>query len=189
MWKSRRLFVCQTPALVSGAVVFPQLVAGASSNPKENKHVNVEQEIRLLRDKDAIREIRYRFGWALDTKDWPLFESLFTPEVEADFSALGAPAKRMTPAELVGMFKHAFRAEGTRTQQLYSNFLIEVDGATATCTSYLHGQHFTPGFTGGEEFHIRAAYQDRLLFQEGRWRIHGMKLIVFFVTGNAAMIS
>lgn len=151
--------------------------------------MSVEQDITLLLQKDAIRDVRYRFGWALDTQDWPLFESLFEPEVETDFTALGAPTRRMTPQELVGMFQHAFRAPGTRTQQLYSNFLIEVDGAAARCTSYLHGQHFTPGFPGGETFEIRAAYQDTLTRREGQWRIHGTKLVVFYVTGNAAMVS
>lgn len=151
--------------------------------------MNAEQKIEMLEHKDAIREVRCRFGWALDTRDWPLLETLFTPEVDADFSALGVPAGRMTAAALVAMFKHAFRAEGTRTQQVYSNFMIEVEGTTARCTSYLHGQHFTPGFAGGEEFQIRAAYQDRLLRQDGRWKIAGTKLIVFYVTGNAAMVA
>lgn len=151
--------------------------------------MNIEREIAVLRHKDAIREVRHRFGWALDTRDWGLFESLFTPEVDTDFSALGAAARRMTAAELVGMFQHAFRAEGTRTQQLYSNFRIEVADATARCTSYLHGQHFTPGYPGGEQFEIRAAYQDALVLSDNRWLIAETKLIVFFVTGNAAMVS
>lgn len=151
--------------------------------------MNVDPQIEVLRHKDSIREVRCRFGWALDTRDWPLFESLFTAEVDTDFSALGAPASRMTAAELTSMYRHAFRAEGTRTQQVYSNFFIEVAGTTAECRSYLHGQHFTPGFPGGEEFQIRAAYQDRLVLQEGRWRINGTKLIVFFVTGNAGMVA
>lgn len=151
--------------------------------------MNIERQLENLAHKDAIREVRCRFGWALDTRDWPLFESLFTPEVDADFSALGVPVKRMTVAELSGLFRHAFRAEGMRTQQVYSNFVIDVDGTTARCTSYLHGQHFAPGFAGGEEFQIRAAYQDRLVRQDDRWRIAGTKLTVFFVTGNAAMVA
>jgi hypothetical protein len=151
--------------------------------------MNSEQQVEVLRHKDAIREVRCQVGWALDTKDWRLFETLFTPELDVDFSALGGPAKRTTVAELVAMFKHAFRAEGTRTQQLYSNFLIDVEGATARCRSYLHGQHFTPDFPGGGEFQIRGAYQDRMLWQKDGWRISGTKLIVFFVSGNPAMVS
>jgi len=190
---SRRHFVVQAPALLLAPGVLPQLVASptaaASSDPKENLPVNTEQQIEVLQHKVAIRTVRYQFAWALDTKDWQLFESLFTPEIDVDLSAIGAPAKRMPVAELVGMFKYAFRTEGMRTQQIYSNFMIDVAGGTARCTSYLHGQHFTPGYPGGEEFQIRAAYEDRLLLQKDRWQINGTRLIIFFVTGNAAMVS
>jgi hypothetical protein len=163
--------------------------AAASSDPNWRNHVNIEEKISLVVHKDAIREVRHRFGWALDTQDWKLFGSLFAPEVETDFSALGAPPRRMTPADLVAMFKHAFRARGTRTQQLYSNFQTDVAGASATCTCYLFGQNHTPGFSGGEHFEIRAAYHDKLSYQGDEWRITGTKLVVFFATGNLAMVS
>jgi hypothetical protein len=193
MSRSRRRFIRWASALVAGTSVLLPIMsrsfAAASSDPNWRNHVNIDEKISLLVHKDAIREVRHRFGWALDTQDWKLFESLFAPEVETDFSALGAPPGRMTPADLVAMFKHAFRAHGTRTQQLYSNFQIDVAGANATCTSYLFGQHHTPGFSGGEHFEIRAAYHDKLAYQGDQWRITGTKLVVFFATGNFAMVS
>lgn len=151
--------------------------------------MTTEELIRIVTDKDLIRELRYRFGLALDQRDWPLFTALFTDEVDADFDQIGVPARRMAKAELTGMFQHAFRREGMRTQQLYSNFLIEPRGDSAHCISYLYGHHHLPGFEGGEIFEIRAAYHDRLLRLPSGWRIAAVRLEVLSMVGNVAMIT
>lgn len=151
--------------------------------------MNESTAIQALLDKDAVREVRLRFGRALDTRDWALFASLFTDEIDADYSAFGVPARRMPKGDLVAFFQHAFRAAGMRTMQLYSNFMIDLRGDAAHCVSYLHGHHHTPGFAGGEVFEIRAAYHDRLLRTADGWKLAGIRLEVISILGNVAMVS
>jgi hypothetical protein len=143
----------------------------------------------MLADKEAIRELRYRFGRALDTREWPAFGELFTDEIDADYSQFGVPPGRMPKAELVGMMQHAFRHEGMRTQQLYSNFLISLHGDSARCVSYLHGHHYLKDFPGGETFEIRAAYHDRMIRRPEGWKIEAVRLDVLSMVGNVAMVS
>jgi len=82
-----------------------------------------------------IQEPRHRFGRALDQRDWDLFGSLFTDEVEADFSAFGIPAARLPRARIIDVMKHSFRRGEMKSHQVYSNFEIEVGGDGATALS------------------------------------------------------
>lgn len=151
----------------------------------------VGADVQTLADREAIKEVRHRFALALDTRDWALFDALFTAEVDADFAALGAPRRVMPKAEVAGLFRHAFRrpAAENPTQQLYGNFLIEVDGDAATCRSYLIGHHAIPGFAGGEEVTLRAQYTDRLARTPDGWKIAATTLHIFGMTGNPQILA
>jgi hypothetical protein len=140
-------------------------------------------------DRHAIEELRFRYGRALDQHDWELFASLFTDEVDADFSAFGVPAGRAPRASVVDLMKHSFRREGMRSHQQYSNFEIDLRGDDATAVSSLVGRHLLPGFAGGETFTIHARYHDRLVRTTAGWKFSGVRLEVLFTEGNLAIVS
>jgi len=144
---------------------------------------------RLPADHLAIQELRHRYGRALDTRDWDLFRSLFAEEVEADFSAFGIPAGRVSREHVLGWMQHAFRREGMKTSQIYANFEITIDGDRATCVSSLLGRHRLPGLDGGEDFTLHARYHDRLVRTETGWKLAGVAIEVLFTEGNLAMVS
>lgn len=147
--------------------------------------------LHTLPDREAIKDVRYRFALALDTRDWALFESLFADEVDADLSAFGSPRRTMPRAELAALFRHSFRrpAAENPTQQLYANLLVEVDGDKATCRSYLVGYHQIPGFAGGDDATLRAQYTDRMTRTADGWKIAATALHVFSVTGNPQVLT
>lgn len=145
--------------------------------------------IRDLADREAIRTLRYRFGRALDTRDWPLFESLFTDDIEADFTAFGLPLIHGPKQQLIGFFRQAFRREEMRTQQCYGNFLISIDGDRAHCISSLHGHHYVKDLAAGEVFELRATYHDHLVREGDGWRLTALRLEVISMVGNAGMLS
>lgn len=147
--------------------------------------------LQTLLDRDLIREVRYQFGWALDTRDWELFASLFTDEVDVDLPALGAPASTLARADVVDLFKQAFRRPRTEmgAQQLYGNFVIEIDGDTATARSYLLGHHHVAGMAGGEDVALRAVYVDRLVRTDGGWKIRGTAIEVLSIAGNPTIFA
>lgn len=150
-------------------------------------------ETKTLPEQDRvhIQEVRHSFARALDARDWALLDSLFLDEVDADLSAFGVPPGRKSRAELVGIFRHAFRrpASENPTQQLYSNFSIDVAGDQATCRSYLVGHHVLPGTPGGDEVTLRAEYVDRLRRTQDGWKLAGLTLRVLSMSGNPAVFA
>jgi len=163
----------------------------AAQTPSGEECTNVDNDPRPLLDRAAIEEVRHRFALALDTRDWALFGSLFADEVDADIPALGSPRRIQPKEDLIALFRHPFRRPATEnpTQQLYGNFLIEVAGDTATCSSYLVGHHTIPDFAGGDEVTLRARYVDRLTRTPDGWKIAAMTLHVFSLSGNAAIFA
>lgn len=145
--------------------------------------------LRNLADREAIRDVRHRFGRALDTRDWPLFESLFTDDIEADFTQFGLPRIQGPKQQLTGFFRQAFGRDDMRTQQLYANFLIAIDGDRAHCISSLHGHHYVKDCPGGEVFELRATYHDHLVRDADSWKLAALRLQVISLLGNAAMLS
>ncbi len=148
-------------------------------------------DAQTLLDRELIRDVRYQFGWALDTRDWDLFTSLFTEEVDVDLPAFGVPAGTMPRDTLVGLFQHAFRrsTEQMSTQQLYGNMVVDLDGETANARTFLVGHHHVAGMAGGENVELRAVYLDRFVRTSDGWKIHGTALQVQSIVGNAAIFA
>lgn len=148
-----------------------------------------EQKLQELFDKEAIRELRYKFAQALDYKDWALLEDLLLDELEADFTLWGVPPQRVKLADFVNSFKQTQSRTGLKTQHIFANFRITVNGDNAICQSYLLAQHYIQGFAGGEEFYLRAEYRDTLVRTGAGWKISGVTLAaVFYVVGNPAIL-
>jgi hypothetical protein len=148
-----------------------------------------DQPIQELPDRAAIQNVRHRFAQALDYQDWDLLHNLFAPAVQADYSEYGLPVQTFTPEQLVGIFRHAFSQPGLRTQHQCTNFRIEVAANRATSVSNFTGHHFIPGFAGGEEFTLYAEYTDELTKTDGRWLLQGVRLKVFYTSGNPQILS
>jgi SnoaL-like domain len=145
--------------------------------------------IQRLADILEISSVRPRFGRAADMRDFAAMEGLFQPEVFADMSEFGIPASTLARTDLVAMFRHAFRHEGVKTQQLYGSVAVEVDGDVATCRSYLRGLHVGKDFPGGDTFELHAEYTDQLDRTDTGWRIAQTRLRVISVTGNLGLVS
>ncbi len=145
--------------------------------------------VNELIEKDAIITVRNKFALALDTKDWSLLSSLFAVEIDTDYSAWGLPPKKMHRDELVGLLSHSFRRTEMATQHIYANFLIDLKTDKAQCISNFIGQHYIKDFQGGEEFYLRAQYTDQLIKSNDGWKITGIKLRIFYTTGNPQILS
>jgi hypothetical protein len=52
-------------------------------------------ELQLLLDRAEISDVQLRYATGLDSRDWSLFRSIFTDEIETDFSSVfgGEPRK------------------------------------------------------------------------------------------------
>jgi 3-phenylpropionate/cinnamic acid dioxygenase small subunit len=103
-----------------------------------------QEKLQLLLDRMEITELVHCYATGVDSRDWKLFRSIFTDEIEVWLgSASGAPAvlRRVTADRFT---ERASRIIGrfAVTQHLLSNHRIEVKGDAATCVVYMQARHF-----------------------------------------------
>jgi SnoaL-like domain len=151
---------------------------------------NQKAQLKELLDKEAIRDIRSRWGEALDNKNWAQFESLFTDDIDTDFTAWGIPPQKISKSNFVAMFsQQSFRNAALITQHLYANFRITIENDTATSVCNFIGQHHIPNFEGGAEYILKGEYTDGLIKTKEGWKINKLTFRQFYATGNAAILA
>src|SRR5690606_40438790 len=51
-----------------------------------------DMDLQALQDRVEITDLLHRYARALDTKDWDLLASVFTPDAHLDYTSSGCPA-------------------------------------------------------------------------------------------------
>jgi 3-phenylpropionate/cinnamic acid dioxygenase small subunit len=144
-------------------------------------------ESRLLRlwDRAEISDVQLRYATGTDSRDWELFRSCFTDEVEVDFSdGFGQPVVRLAADDWVR--GTAPRMESfTATQHMITNHVITFDDDDhATCTAYVRASHHRPNSTGDSDQTVYGYYTNRFERTPSGWRIARVKLTALWMTGN-----
>ena len=85
-------------------------------------------------DKAQITEVLIRYATGIDSKNWPLFRSCWSDEVDVDYGELGTFTD---PDALTDLFAQIHDPMGPTYHRL-SNFVIDVTGDTATARTYVH---------------------------------------------------
>src|SRR5690242_4507048 len=109
----------------------------------------MDEHLQLLLDRSEIERVVYDYATGLDTKDWALWRSIFTDEVEvkfrpaadAEFTGLGQEWLTMTAEKWIEGRRILFTGLAT-TQHQMSNPRITIEGDAATCTMYMQAIHF-----------------------------------------------
>lgn len=144
-----------------------------------------ETTVRRLLDRADISDVQIRYATGTDSRDWALFRSCFTDEVEVDFSdGFGQPAVRLTADEWVRAT--APRMESfTATQHMITNHVITFDDDDhATCVAYVRARHHKPNSTGDSDQTVYGYYTNRFERTSSGWRIARVKLTSLWMTGN-----
>lgn len=139
---------------------------------------SVEERVRRLEDKEAIREILLDYGRALDSRDTKAYSELFA----ADGEWSGGIGQARTPAGIKKMLDDLFgNSKGggrfSKPHHLMANMVIDVDGDTATANSrwiWIAGE----AETGGGPNMIRSGYyQDVLIRENGSWKFQKRRAV------------
>jgi len=85
-------------------------------------------------DHDLISDVLIRYATSIDTKDWSRFRTCFTDDVRADYGQIGT----WSGVDELTASMEAMHAGMPRTNHMMSNFVIEVAGAEAVASSYVH---------------------------------------------------
>jgi hypothetical protein len=119
-----------------------------------------------IEDERAIIALLVRYATAIDRRDWALFATCFTQDVEADYGAI----TRCTDRDTLVEFMRRGHAKIGATLHRMSNFVIDGDAEGATATSYVDALLM---HADGKEI-LRQAhgwYEDRLVSGRDGWRI------------------
>jgi ketosteroid isomerase-like protein len=132
----------------------------------------LEGQVQSLRDREAIRELRFRYHSNVNEGRWDEIAPLFTDDAFLDFGYLGKGEGRAT---IAGFFARATEMLPF-VKQFIHNHSIVVDGDRATAVSYLEAK----SVSGGRAFFVAARYDDVCVRSEHGWLFERMTLIPYF---------
>ena len=136
-------------------------------------------------DRAAIIAVLNRYAQACDTRDWALFEQVFTPDVVGDY---GPGYERPDRASIIASVKIKLGGFGP-TQHLLGNYDVEVDGDRATSSCRVRAYHCGTGEESGLFYECFGRYDDRLLRTPGGWRITHRRMRVDIELGTRAVLK
>jgi 3-phenylpropionate/cinnamic acid dioxygenase small subunit len=118
-------------------------------------------------DKEQIAEVLVRYATGIDSKDWPLFRSCWTDEIDVDYQQLG----RFTSADALTEVMTRLHEDMGPTYHRLSNFVIAVDGDRATARSYVHAVLMLQPDDSTNWVDALGHYDDIFVRTQGGWRI------------------
>lgn len=118
-----------------------------------------------LADRLAIAETLARYCRGIDRCDAGLLAEVFTPDAHLDYGSGAAPIGETIAGLMAGL--GAMRL----TQHTISNTVMRITGTTAMAETNCVALHILPGADGESELVVGGRYLDRLVKQDGAWRI------------------
>ena len=145
----------------------------------------MDADMQAIADRLAIGDVLTRYATALDTRDWDVFATCFTPDVVAHYDPV-------EPRHGYEAFLELARGslEGVAvTQHIVTNHVIDIAGDTATARSYAHAMHVRPGTEGGDQFVIAGTYEDELVRTAAGWVIRRRRFAAAWSSGNPRVVG
>ena len=142
-----------------------------------------ELTTQILLDRAEISDVFHRYALGVDTRDWELFRSCFTDDVEADFTSIWPGLVVKGADEWVSRGKALIEGFDA-TQHIITNHTHDIRGDTAKCSSYLHAQHVCRTEMGSDENVLAGYYQYEMVRTDAGWKIKKYSLTVTWATGN-----
>jgi SnoaL-like domain len=140
--------------------------------------------LQELLDRAAITDVVNRYATGLDRRDWPLLRSIFTDEIDMEYTSVGLKPGRYSADKWVRSSEVLFAGFGA-TQHTLSNHAITLHGDHAEAVVYMRAEHFIEDLVPAENrWTIGGYYVASLSRVTAGWKIHAMELRVTWQTGN-----
>ena len=126
-------------------------------------------------DRQDISDVLVRYGTGIDSRDWPLFRTVFTDDCELDYGEIGI----WNGVDAVVEFMVAAHDMAGHTLHRITNQTATVDGDSATARAYVDAVIMAQDNTSG----VNAAgfYDDELVRTGTGWRIRRRRFTTVFV--------
>ena len=140
--------------------------------------MTLEQRIQRLEDIEDIRRLRNRYHASLNENRYEQCRSLFTDDAVVELGYLAR-------YEGIDAIDRGFRAMGERDRFFIKQFIhshdVEVDGDSATGTSYLEARYGRFGVS----YVVAGRYDDVYARVVGVWKFKAMIAELFYTVPNA----
>ncbi|MGB6564416.1 MAG: nuclear transport factor 2 family protein [Candidatus Binataceae bacterium] len=143
-----------------------------------------DANVRYLLDRLAISDVQLRYATGADTRDWALYRSCFTDEIETDFTSVFGGQPRRGKADKFVEAARRFLTGLKATQHMITNHVITIHGDEATCVAYVQARHHLPNETGDADQTMYGYYTNRVVRTADGWRISACRLTVTWNSGN-----
>jgi len=128
-----------------------------------------EMSLREISDRIEIQDLLTRYTVAIDTKDWNLLDTCFTPDAQLDYTESGGtkgayPEVRQWLEKALGLFP--------MTMHFISNTTVQIEGDRARARTYVINPMGFPKEDGSLHlFTVGGYYNDELVRTADGWRI------------------
>ncbi len=124
-----------------------------------------------IADRLAIMDVLHQHCRGLDRGDATLLQSCYWSDAEVDYGSYRGPATAF--ADLV---VQALASSYQLTRHCIGNTLVQRDGDTARCESYVDAAHLS--LDGSAEMRFAGRYLDLLQRRDGEWRMLHRQVVV-----------
>jgi len=141
-------------------------------------------DLQQLLDRATITDVVNCYATGLDRRDWPLLRSIFTDQIDMEYSSVGMKPGSFSADRWVRNAEVLFAGFGP-TQHTLSNHRVTIDGDRARCVAYMRAEHFIiEDAPENNRWTIGGYYEVDLLRSAAGWHIHAMALHMTWQTGN-----
>lgn len=121
-------------------------------------------DLQTLADRIEINDLLTRYAHAVDSKDWALYRTVFTPDAHIDYESAGGVKGDI---ETVVSWLEQTMAGFPMTQHLVANIDVKLDGDTATVRAMFYNPM---GMPNGKTFFCGGWYNHELVRTPDGWR-------------------
>lgn len=138
-----------------------------------------------MTDREAIQQLVAIYARALDARDYKTIADCFAPDAEAEFVGFSGP---MEGREAIDA--HMKKALGPLaiTQHMFTNFIIEIDGDSATLYCDAMGQHVTGAGDDAVTYLSGGKYNAEMRRREGHWHFQHLVARAIWGMGDREML-
>ena len=136
-----------------------------------------------------ISDVVNRYATGIDRRDWTLYRSIWTEEVDFDFTTWsGGEPRRLRADDWVANVRDGLSGFDA-TQHLSSNHVHTIDGESATCVSYMIALHYLVVDGERQMQGLGGYYTNQLGPGPDGWKIHACKLTVTWEMGDRGIFQ
>lgn len=127
--------------------------------------------------------------WYTDQREWDALYKVFADKVLLDYTSLnGGEPVTVDAGDVINAWA-GLLGNLSATQHMISNYLVDVSGDEAVCTSMFQAVHRLSTESGSPHWTLGGQYRCTLLRTGDGWRVSAMVLKVLWSEGNRHIMT